>query len=125
MRDIAWVEEWQGHSVSTRKKIRMPQNYNPWTSDLNAKLVKVPRSLRSYDVLDCAYYAGVMQQFNNPAEREDVLKHRRALDWFVDANTGVQYEPWGPMLPTILTSSTLYSFRLDCVLSAEACPLGA
>jgi hypothetical protein len=104
---------WRAQSLLVRDKLDIPSGLRPW-SDEHPRLKGIPlSSFRQRDLLDVALAAEMKKHPLTP--KKDIIDTL----WAVPSHS-VQRRPWGPHLGCLLTTSELYNFRHDCVISGES-----
>ena len=102
---------WKTHTAEFRQKHGIPRYSKPWTTRSDVQLHGIPDIPRVHDLLNACF---AFQRRANPSTSTQTL----VQDLFVDWSQGVQRKPWSRGCPRTLTTSTcLYSFEKDVVLS--------
>ena len=80
----------------------------------------IPKHLaRVRDLIDIAY-TSVLVENSKKEEGHRLPEDALAIGFMVDTSQSVQRQPWGYQIPTITTSTSLYSFELDMLLPPSA-----
>ena len=110
---------WKAHSVAIRTGLGVTVNFQPWTSKPGISLHGIPCHLaRVVDLINCAH---IDTMTKNMSLSEDLRKPEADLrkGFVVDCSQAVQRKPWGHYVKTLHTSSMIYSFECDCLLSVK------
>ena len=99
--------EWQAKSRKMRAEFKMSVNYAPWTGrkDNPPQLRGLPRSKRVVEAVNIAWGA-------RP-------KSARTFPWWLDVSQCISRCPYGERIPCLTTSTMLYNFQEDCLVSAS------
>ena len=111
---------WKVDSKAFRSSLGVSENYKPWTSRRSFLGVGLPASERVLDVLDC-YVAAELQENSGRADECARVDVRAVMDGkFIDVSQGVKrgtHTNKSGFVRTFTTSTVLYDFSRDCVLT--------
>ena len=106
------------HPAAMRAKLQVSKDFSPWTS--RKRLLGVPAHChRVREMLDLCFIEHLKINASKPkAERLEQGDLAKGL-WCDVSQAVVQRRPWSRVVPTITTSSLLYCFETDCLLTPE------
>ena len=110
---------WQAHSVSIRTAMGVTPEFYPWTSKPGVFLHGVPKvCARVVDLINCAYIDTLKKNAALPIDQQRPWSElRKGL--MVDCSQAVQRKPWGCQIKTLTTSTMVYTFECDCLLTSR------
>jgi hypothetical protein len=106
--------QWTSHSAQVRAKLGISRDYDGWTrpGSLPGVVCRgVPRQPRMFDILNCAWAARLKSL--GPGCGTDEARR----NFFANPSQSVNRTPWSEGAKTLCSSSFVYSFELDSLLS--------
>ena len=108
------IANWEHMSSQAKTKLQVPKVVRGWTSKPHIKLRGVPRSQRMIDIINTAWEVKLQQ---SPVE---LLEQDMSTDFWCDLSQCISRSPWFTgTLRTLTTSSIIYSFERDLVLTGS------
>ena len=99
----------KAQSVQARDAINISAGYVEWTK--SAALFGVPKLDRNKDILDIAWAHRVIQKLERTSAPP--LRADMARSFFCDLSQSVKRKPWSESIPTLTTTSRIYTYEKD------------
>ena len=107
------LQKWRSRSLAIRHELQIPAQSTPWTSRPRVRLLGIPRTPRVMDCVDVCFAA--MQQKYPELSIEQLIK-----GMFCNTSQSVARLPVSRSFPTPCTSSVVYSYEHDTLVSGRA-----
>ena len=113
---------WKREALACRQTAGVPSTFHPWTGRRAFQGAGLPRTARIFEILDCIAIVTCKDAGLAPKDMNTAVVQRLLHGAFVDVSQSFSRRAWALRnedLPTFTTSTTLYSFSDDRVVTGR------